>query len=61
MVLMALTQQAQLLLENGQEAKARGVSSHLKPGPGACCNPSSAISEGYPRLDARSTQKTPVY
>lgn len=40
--LMALTQQAQLLLESGQEAKARPVLAQaLEAGAVARCNPSS--------------------
>ena len=47
--LMALTQQAQLLLECGQEAKARTVLARaLEAGAGGALQPFQRLLEGYP-------------
>jgi len=58
--LMALTQQAQLLLENGQEAKARPVLARaLEAGSGGALQPFQRLLEGYPQWMREQLGKDP--
>jgi len=58
--LMALTQQAQLLLENGQEVKARPVLARaLEAGSGGALQPFQRLLEGYPQWMREQLGKDP--